>query len=59
MRVEIESGRTIGERNRRRVRRFLQQHLGATNREVAAALQLSEEAVGRHVAKLRAEWGAK
>ena len=42
--------------NRLRIRKFLREHLGATNRDVAKALGLSEMAVGRHVRALRAEW---
>lgn len=48
--------RRIGEDNRARVRRFFARHLCATNRECAAALGLSVEAVGRHAAAIRAEW---
>lgn len=42
--------------NRARVRDFLRRYIGATNRECADALGLSELAVGRHVRAIRAEW---
>lgn len=52
-------GYAIGHENREAVRLFFMTHLCATNRECAAALGLSECAVGRHVSALRAEWGGK
>ena len=51
-------GYEIGRKNRERVRKFFATHLCATNRECAAALGMSVEAVGRHVAVIRAEWCA-
>lgn len=52
-------GARIGAENRERVREFLQAHLGATNREVALALDLSALAVGRHVRAIRSEWAGE
>lgn len=49
-------GAIIGAENRERVRGFMAKHIGATNRECAASLQLGVMAVGRHVTALRAEW---
>lgn len=49
-------GYEIGSKNRDMVRRFFETHLCATNRECAAAIGLSVEAVGRHVAAIRSEW---
>ena len=48
--------RELGEENHRRVRAFFQTHLCATQRECAAELGLSQMAVNRHVARIRAEW---
>ncbi len=49
-------GYEIGRKNKERVRQYFQEHLCATNRECAAALGMSEMAVGRHVAAIRSEW---
>lgn len=49
-------GEALGDLNRRRVRAWLRQHLGGTQRECAEALGLSVMAVGRHVKAIRAEW---
>jgi hypothetical protein len=49
-------GALIGARNREAVRAWMASHIGATNREAGAALGLSAYAVGRHVARIRAEW---
>jgi hypothetical protein len=51
-------GWKIGHENREAVRRFFATHIGCTNFECAAALDLSVMAVGRHVATLRKEWTA-
>lgn len=52
-------GAVTGCKNRERVRDYLARHLGATNVECSRALGLSAEAVGRHVADIRAEWLAE
>jgi DNA-binding NarL/FixJ family response regulator len=49
-------GKVTGAQNRRQIRLFLAAYLGATNRDIARALGLSEMCVGRHVRALRAEW---
>jgi len=56
MRKKKHPGVVIGEANREAIRRFLREHLGATNVECADALGLSVVAVGRHVRQIRAEW---
>jgi len=50
-------GEEIGRINRERVREYMRDNIGATNRECGKALGLSGDAVGRHVAKLRNERG--
>lgn len=50
------SGKIIGAANLEAVREYLATHLGASNRECAIALGLSEMSVGRHVKTLRKEW---
>lgn len=49
-------GAKIGFENRQAVQQFFASHIGCTNRECAAAVGLSESAVGRHIASLRKEW---
>lgn len=51
-------GHKIGADNRAAVRALLASHLGITRVEIAERLGLSPMAVTRHVAKIRAEWGA-
>lgn len=48
----------LGERNRAAVRALLSSHLGISRAEIAKLLDLSPMAVTRHVASIRAEWGA-
>lgn len=49
-------GKIIGDTNRARVRVLLRECPGISNREIAQRLSLSEFAVGRHIAVIRAEW---
>lgn len=49
-------GAKIGHENREAVRRYFATHIGCTNGECAAALNLSVYAVGRHIKTLRKEW---
>ncbi len=49
-------GDKIGAENLHRVRQWLADHPGGTQRECAKALKLSSMAVGRHVKTLRSEW---
>lgn len=51
-----QSGHSIGAANRQSVLDFLTAFPGITNREISKALELSEMAVGRHVAAIRAAW---
>ena len=51
-------GYKIGADNRAAVRALLASHLGISRREIAERLGLSPMAVTRHVATIRAEWGA-
>ena len=46
----------IGTANRERVRKYMIEHLGATNRECGAAIGLSEMKVGKHIKAIREEW---
>jgi biotin operon repressor len=48
----------LGEANRAAVRALLSSHLGISRTEIAERLNLSLMAVSRHVASIRAEWGA-
>ncbi|EHK57724.1 hypothetical protein MAXJ12_08374 [Mesorhizobium alhagi CCNWXJ12-2] len=48
----------LGERNRAAVRALLASRLGISRTEIAERLELSAMAVTRHVAAIRAEWGA-
>lgn len=50
------SREVVAEFNTERVRSFMEQHLGCTNREVAYGLQISYTQAARAVRKLRAEW---
>lgn len=50
--AQIELGRA----NLERVRLFMANHLCATQRECAKALDLSVMAVNRHVREIRSEW---
>ena len=52
------SGAAIGATNREAVRTLLRERLGISRTEIAKFLGLSEMAVSRHVAMIRAEWGA-
>ncbi|WP_394118237.1 winged helix-turn-helix domain-containing protein [Xanthobacter lutulentifluminis] len=52
-------GYKIGADNRAAVRALLASHLGISRREISERLGLSPMAVTRHVAAIRAEWGAK
>ncbi len=52
-------GARIGAENLRRVREWLLDHPGGTQKECAKALKLSEMAVNRHFKTLRAEWRKK
>lgn len=57
VRHQIGAFQTVrGDANCERVRAWFREHLCGTNRECAAAVGLSEYAVGRHVKKIRAEW---
>lgn len=49
-------GVKIGHENREAVRRYFAAHIGCTNSECAAVLNLSVYAVGRHIKTLRKEW---
>lgn len=49
-------GKAIGDANQARVRAFMVAHIGATNRECASELSLSEMKVSKHMKKIRAEW---
>lgn len=49
----------MGKINRGRVRDWFAAHLCGTQRECAAALDLSPMAVNRHVQAIRAEWTKK
>lgn len=49
----------LGEDNRAAVRALLASHLGISRAEIGDLLGLSPMAVTRHVAAIRAEWGAK
>lgn len=46
----------VGEENFRRIKKFFQQNLCATQRECADALNLSVMTVNRHTKKIREEW---
>lgn len=52
----MKIGERIGARNRDRVEAWFADHIGGTRRECAAALSLSEEAVGRHIKAIRKRW---
>jgi predicted transcriptional regulator len=52
-------GREIGAHNYPIVKTWFIAHPCATNREAAKALGLSVHAVGRHVKRIRAEWGGE
>lgn len=54
--VAAEANRKIGADNRDRIRQFFRDHVGATRRECAEALDLNECIVGRHVKIIRLEW---
>lgn len=54
-----EAQRAKGDANRERVRKWFREHLCGTNRECAAAVGLTEYAVGRHVKAIRAEWAGE
>ena len=54
-----ERGVDVGRHNHPIVRAWFLAHPCGTNREAATALGLSVVAIGRHVAKIRAEWGGK
>lgn len=49
-------GAARGHENYRRIYQFFRDHVGCSNRECAAALGLSEYAVGRHVSEIRKTW---
>lgn len=49
----------VGRKNRDAVRALLSSHLGISRREIGEMLDLSPMAATRHVAAIRAEWGAK
>jgi predicted ArsR family transcriptional regulator len=49
----------IGAENLGKVKDLLGQYPGIFRREIAERLNLSEMAVGRHLAKIRAEWGVQ
>lgn len=51
-------GYKIGADNRAAVRELLATHLGISRQEISERLSLSPMAVTRHVAAIRAEWGA-
>jgi hypothetical protein len=53
-----QRGGEVGQHNHALIRQWFIDHPCATNREAASALGLSEMAIGRHVRKIRAEWGA-
>ena len=48
-----------GAANKEAVRIMLSTHLGISRVEISKALKLSPMAVTRHVASIRAEWGAQ
>ena len=50
-------GGDVGAHNYPIVKAWFVAHPCATNREAATALGLSEMAIGRHVKRIRAEWG--
>ena len=52
-------GEEIGAANLDRVRSWLKNHIGGTQKECAKALGLSPMAVHRHVQTIRAEWDAE
>lgn len=54
-----QRGGDVGRHNHPIVRAWFLAHPCATNREAARALGLSVGAIGRHVARIRAEWGGK
>lgn len=49
-------GAITGEKNREAVREWFRTHLGGTQAECAADLELSPMAVNRHVKAIRREW---
>jgi DNA-binding CsgD family transcriptional regulator len=49
-------GEAIGHENREAIRALMSSYLGIKNIEIAVKLNLSVEAVGRHVNTIRAEW---
>ena len=54
-----QRGGDVGRHNHLIVRAWFITHPCATNREAAAALGLSPIAIGRHVKRIRAEWGGE
>ena len=53
-----QCGVDVGTHNYALVKAWFIAHPCATNREAASALGLSDCAIGRHVKRIRAEWGA-
>lgn len=54
-----QRGGDVGAHNFPIVKAWFTAHPCGTNREAARALGLSDMAVGRHVKRIRAEWGGK
>lgn len=52
-----QTGGDVGAHNHVIVRAWFLAHPCATNREAAAALGLSVAAIGRHMKRIRSEWG--
>ena len=52
-----QRGADVGAVNQPIVRAWFAAHPCATNREAARALGQSDMAIGRHVKRIRAEWG--
>lgn len=48
--------KATGDANRKLVEDYLKSHIGATQKECAAATGLSAITVNRHVAAIRQEW---
>lgn len=54
-----QRGGDVGSHNYPVVKAWFIAHPCATNREAAIALGLSVHAIGRHVKRIRAEWGGQ
>lgn len=49
-----ESNKSKALETRERIRKYFMEHIGASRRECAEALNLNEMTVGRHIARMRA-----